>query len=367
MVKPRVSQSTAKEPAAGQPTDGPLTQEELLLAGRNHSMPLEALAHDITPAGLHYLLIHFDIPQVPVDQWRLRLGGAVSHSLELSLDDIKARPSVTMPVTLECAGNGRALLQPRPLSQPWLQGAVGTAEWTGTPLAPLLEEAGLASDAVELVFTGADSGIQGGAEEPYARSLSIDEAMHPEVMLVYAMNGQPLPPQHGFPLRLLVPGWYGMASVKWLTSIEAVTSRFMGFQQAVAYHYLQGPDGPGLPVSHIRVRSLMVPPGIPDFFTRRRVVEAGPVMLHGKAWSGHGEIERVEVGIDGEWMPAQLDDPLGDFAWRSWSVVWVATPGDHVVRCRAMDSSGALQSTEQVWNYQGIGNNMAQRVEVTVR
>jgi DMSO/TMAO reductase YedYZ molybdopterin-dependent catalytic subunit len=367
MSNDHLQQRATKAVVTGQPTDGPLTHEELQLSGRNHSMPLEALHDDITPAGLHYLLIHFDIPHLSPETWRLRLGGAVDHTLELSLEDIKARPAVTMPVTLECAGNGRSLLEPRPLSQPWVLGAVGTAEWTGTPLAPLLEEAGLAGDAVELVFTGADNGVQGGVEEPYARSLSVAEAMHPEVMLVYAMNGQPLPLQHGFPLRLLVPGWYGMASVKWLTSIEAVTSRFMGWQQSVAYHYLQGPDGPGIPVTHIRVRSLMVPPGIPDFFTRRRIVNAGPVMLHGRAWSGHGEVERVEVGIDGEWMPAHLDPALGDFAWRSWSMVWVASPGEHVLRCRAMDTSGALQPTEQVWNYQGIGNNMAQRVEVTVR
>lgn len=351
----------------GGPSSGPLTAEELQLAARNHSMPLEALREDITPAGLHYLLTHFDIPYIAPDTWSLRIGGAVSGEIELSLEDIKSRPAVTMPVTLECAGNGRSLLRPRPLSQPWVLEAVGTAEWTGTPLAPILAEAGLASDAVELVFTGADHGIQGGSEEAYARSLTVAQAMHPEVMLVYEMNGVPLPPQHGAPLRLLVPGWYGMASVKWLASIEAVTTRFEGFQQAVAYHYLQGPEGPGLPVTRIRVRSLMVPPGIPDFFTRNRVVDAGPVMLRGRAWSGHGEIERVEVGIDGEWLPAQLDAPAGDFAWRGWSMLWLATTGEHELRCRAMDSSGALQPVGQVWNYQGMGNNMAQRVQVTVR
>ncbi|WP_284975043.1 sulfite oxidase [Arthrobacter sp. efr-133-TYG-104] len=367
MTKHHVKQSPARAVTAGQPTQGPLTPEELQLSGRNHSMPFEALHDDITPVGLHYLLIHFDIPHLAADSWRLRLSGSFERSLELSLEDIKARPPVTMPVTMECAGNGRSLLKPRPLSQPWGLGAVGTAEWTGTPLAPLLDEAGLADDAVELVFTGADSGIQGGVEEPYARSLTIDEAMHPDVMLVYAMNGEPLPLQHGYPLRLLVPGWYGMASVKWLTSVEAVTTRFLGYQQAVAYHYLQGPDGPGLPVTHIRVRSLMVPPGIPDFYTRRRVVDAGPVMLHGRTWSGHGEVERLEVGIDGEWMPAHLELPLGDYAWRRWSMVWVASPGEHVLQCRAMDTSGARQPVEQVWNYQGMGNNMAQRVEVTVR
>ncbi len=138
MSKHHVKQRATKAAnPPGQPTQGPLTHEELQLSGRNHSMPLEALHDDITPAGLHYLLIHFDIPHVSAETWRLRLGGAVNRSLELSLEDIKARPAVTMPVTLECAGNGRSLLQPRPVSQPWVLGAVGTAEWTGTPVGAL--------------------------------------------------------------------------------------------------------------------------------------------------------------------------------------------------------------------------------------
>jgi DMSO/TMAO reductase YedYZ molybdopterin-dependent catalytic subunit len=135
--------------------------------------------------------------------------------------DIGDRAAVTMPVTMECAGNGRALLSPRPISQPWLSEAIGTAEWTGTPLAPILREAGIEDEAVELVFTGADRGVQGGVEHDYERSLTVPDAMREEVLLAYAINGQPLPPQHGFPLRLIVPGWYGMTSVKWLTRITA--------------------------------------------------------------------------------------------------------------------------------------------------
>lgn len=141
------------------PTEGPLTVEELQLAARNHAMPLEALRYDITPAGLHYLLIHFDIPAIDPVRWRLSTGGAIARPLELSLDEIRARPSVSLPVTLECAGNGRSRLYPRPVSQPWITEAVGTALWTGTPLAGLLAEAGIRDDAVEIVFTGADHGF----------------------------------------------------------------------------------------------------------------------------------------------------------------------------------------------------------------
>jgi DMSO/TMAO reductase YedYZ molybdopterin-dependent catalytic subunit len=350
-----------------EPTEGELTFEELQLAARNRGMPLEALRYDVTPAGLHYLLIHFDIPAVDAATWRLKVGGRVRKPLELSLEQVRSRPSQTITVTLECAGNGRARLSPRPLSQPWLVEAVSTAEWTGTKLAPLLEEAGLGPDVVEVVFTGADRGIQGGEEQDYARSLTIAEAMRPEVMLVHAMNGEPLQPQHGFPLRLLVPGWYGMTSVKWLSSIEAIAEPFQGYQQTPAYHYQRDADDPGQPVTRIRVRALMVPPGIPDFFSRRRFLDAGRVQIIGRAWSGAGPVARVEVAVDGHWSDARLGPPLGDFAWRSWSFDWEATPGEHELACRATDAAGHVQPSEQPWNYQGVGNNLIQQVAVAVR
>ena len=140
-------------------------------------MPLEALAYDITQIGMHYLLIHWDVPKTDAETWTVGVEGLVDRSLSLSMDDLRARPAVTMAVTMECAGNGRARLSPRPISQPWIQEAVGTAEWTGTPLAPILSESGLRPDAVEILFTGADHGIQGEVEQDYQRSLSIEEAM----------------------------------------------------------------------------------------------------------------------------------------------------------------------------------------------
>ncbi|WP_310052363.1 sulfite oxidase [Arthrobacter ginsengisoli] len=353
-------------PHPGEPSHGPLTAEELQLAVRNHSMPLEALRNDITPPGLHYLLNHFDIPFIDIEHWHLRIGGAVERAVELNLKALRRAPKISIPVTLECAGNGRSLLRPRPLSQPWQLEAVGTAVWTGVPLAYLLAQAGVEDDAVEVAFTGADSGIQGGVRQQFARSLPIAEALRPDIVLAYLMNGNELPPQHGYPLRLVVPGWYGMASVKWLTSIRVLTKPFDGFQQAVAYRYQQDANDVGTPVTWIKVRSLMVPPGVPDFFTRRRIVRAGPVMLTGRAWSGEGAVQRVEVGIDGKWAPAQLEHPAAPFAWRAWSMPWVADAGDHELACRATDATGAVQPLEQVWNYQGMGNNVVQRIKVTV-
>ena len=352
---------------ANPPTDGPLTFEELQLATRNRGMPLEALRYDITPTGLHYLLVHFDIPAVDPATWRLRFDGLVERSLELSLADLRARPRRTIPVTLECAGNGRARLQPRPLSNPWLYEAIGTAEWGGTPLAPLLDEAGVRDDAVELVFTGRDRGFQGGQEHDFQRSLSLAEARRDEVLLVDEMNGAPLQPQHGFPVRLLVPGWYGMASVKWLAHIEAIDHVFDGYQQARTYRFKTDADDPGEPVSRIRVRALMTPPGIPDYFTRERLVDAGRVTLRGRAWGGGGPVRRVEVAVDGAWSEASLDAPVGDWAWRGWSFEWNATPGEHTLSCRATDADGTTQPFDAPWNYQGMGNNSIQTVRVTVR
>jgi DMSO/TMAO reductase YedYZ molybdopterin-dependent catalytic subunit len=352
---------------SGQPTDGPLTFDELGLAFRNRGMPLEAMVHDTTPVGLHYLVIHWDIPVADETTWRVAVDGRVSRALELSMDDLRARPRVMLPVTMECAGNGRARLEPRPISVPWLNEAIGTAEWTGTPLWPILEDAGLRDDAVEIVFHGADRGIQGDVEQTYGRSLSIEEVRRPEVMLAYEMNGRPLEPQHGFPIRLLVPGWYGMTSVKWLTRIEAVSEPFQGYQQADSYRYQQDEDDPGEPVSRQQVRALMVPPGIPDFLTRHRFVDAGDVVLSGRAWSGVAPIVRVEVSVDGAWADAELEPSKGEFAWQGWRHTWQATPGEHELACRATDAAGRVQPLEQPWNHQGMGVNHVQRVAVTVR
>lgn len=354
---------------SGLAPDEKVFQEELQLALRNRGMPLEALRYDVTPTGLHYLLVHFDIPMVDAQTWRLEVGGLVARPITLSLDDVHRRPAVTQVVTMECAGNGRGLLSPRPVSQPWLGDAVSTSEWTGTPLNRLLEEAGVDPRTVDIVFTGLDRGVQGEIVQYYQRSLSVPEAMREEVLLAYEMNGRPLEPQHGYPVRLMVPGWYGMTSVKWLHRIDAVDAPFRGYQMAGSYRYASSAEDPGAPVSLIRVRALMVPPGIPDFATRMRLVEAGEVELTGRAWAGRHQVARVEVSADGgtTWGEARLGQPVSRFAWRSWTYPWKATPGRYALRVRASDSEGNTQPIEQVWSYQGMGNNMAQRVEVLVR
>jgi len=346
-----------------------LYKEELQLALRNRGMPLEALRYPITPTGLHYLLIHYDIPEVNAEQWRLKIGGVVGKPLELTLDAIQKRPRRTIPVMMECAGNGRALFAPRRISQPWLLEAIGNSEWTGTSLRGILQDAGLSSAAVEIVFTGLDQGVEGDQVQFYQRSLTVDEAMRDEVLLAYEMNGEPLPPQHGYPLRLLVPGWYGMASVKWLDRIEAVREPFQGYQMARAYHYTRTADGPGEAVTLIRARALMIPPGIPDFMTRDRLVEAGPVTLSGKAWAGRVGVSDVEVSVDGgsTWSKGELEESRSPYAWTTWSFVWNATPGEYMLLVRAMGADGKMQPIDQEWNFGGYGNNGVQRVNVIVR
>ena len=345
-----------------------ISLDELQLAARNHGMPLEALRYEVTPVGLHYLLTHFDVPEVPAD-WRLCVGGLVERELAFSLDDLRARPQVRRIVTMECAGNGRARLEPHVVSQPWLAEAVGTGEWGGVELAPLLKEAGVRAGAVEVLFGGYDSGIDGGIEQVYQRSLSLNDALGGEALLAYDLNGAPLPPQHGAPLRLVVPGWYGMTSVKWLERITVLDRPFDGYQQAHAYHFRQTEDEEGTPVTRMRPRALMIPPGTPDFLTRRRFVERGPCPVEGRAWSGFAPVAGVEVSADGggTWTLAQLEPAPDRWAWSRWTWMWDAEPGDWELSCRARDDAGNEQPPAPEWNLGGYCNNAPQRVAVTVR
>lgn len=349
---------------------GEISLQELQLAARNHGMPLEALRWDLTPVGLHYLLTHYDIPDVDIAAWRLEVSGLVEQPLTLSLDDLRARESVGVAVTMECAGNGRAQVEPHVVSQPWLLEAVGTARWSGVPVASLLEEAGLREGASDVLFTGLDRGVEGGEEQAYERSVRLDELVACEALLAYEVNGVPLPPQHGFPLRLVVPGWYGMTSVKWLARLTVGDAPSDGYQMRQAYRLRRSDGDEGEPVSRIAPRSLMVPPGIPEFLCRSRVVAAGPCELTGRAWSGEGEIVAVDLSADGgaTWAPAELGEAaLGRWAWRPWRYRWEASPGERVLCCRARDAAGNEQPLDPPWNLGGYMNNAVQRVAVSVR
>lgn len=346
--------------------------KEVRLALRNHGMHLEGLHYPTTPLGMHYLLIHFDVPMINEFSYELEIAGHVRNPLKLSLKDIKARPQVNRSVVMECAGNGRSKLSQRPVSVPWDEEAVGCSEWTGTPLAPFLKEAGLSDHAAEILFTGSDRGIGEGMEHNFERSLKVEEALSEDVLLVYAMNHTSLLPQHGYPLRLIVPDHYGVASVKWLRSITALRQPFKGVQQTIKYVYQESKNDPGKPVTRQLPRALMVPPGIPEYLTRKRHVGNGCIMIEGKAWSGYGSIERVEFSADGgkNWQETRLGDPIGPHAWTPWSYEWEAREsGEYELCVRATDGSGRTQpmNADDSWNVGGYCVNAVQRVLTTVR
>ncbi len=346
---------------------GTYSEIEVGLANRNHGLLLETMAQDVTPTGAHYLLNHFDVPLIDADGHRLSFAGAFANPFEMTLEDIRSLPQKTMPVVLECAGNGRRSMSPRNHSMPWGVEAAGCAEWTGTPLWPLIEHAAPKPSVVELSFTGLDEGFDDGVRHHYGRSLTLEQLRQLDVMLVTGMNGAPLLPQHGAPLRLIVPGWYGMASVKWLREIRALTEPFDGFQQIETYRFRQTPDEPGDPVSAMRVKSLMIPPGVPDWQTRARLLQPGKVTVVGRAWSGGGvPIRSVAFGVNGTWFDATLAVAAGPYAWVRWQRDWEAEAGEHQLECRATDETGAVQPLTPEWNLSGFANNATHKVRVLV-
>jgi DMSO/TMAO reductase YedYZ molybdopterin-dependent catalytic subunit len=322
----------------------------------NAETPLERQVGVITPASRHYVRDHFAIPQAPE---HIRIEGAVRKPLELTPDDIRALPSRSLLVTLECAGNGRAFLDPPVPGEQWRTGAVGTAEWTGTPLRSVLEMAQPLDTAVEVLCIGADGGTPAGTNEriSYERSLPIADALRQDVLIAYAMNGSDLPPEHGAPLRLIVPGWYGMASVKWLARVRALERPFEGFFQA--QRYVVGDR----PLREIAPRALIAWPREGERLGER------PFVARGYAWSGRGDIARVEISIDGggTWRDATLDQGIAHYAWRPWHAeVSPGASGPLVLVARAVTTTGAVQPREEVRNERGYENNATRPVRIAI-
>lgn len=363
-------------PRQKQHRQGDFDHSEVSLANRNNGTLLETLHHDTTPIGAHYLLNHFDVPYVDnQEDWQITIDGNVANPISKSLSEIiqqaeQKKLTRTQRVTLECAGNGRANLLPRWPSQPWQIEAVGTADWHGFPLKHLLADASPASRAKEVVFYGADHGIDAGIIHHFARSLSMANAMHDDVMLVWQMNAQPLLPQHGFPVRLIVPGWYGMASVKWINNIKIIDHHFTGHQQTGTYVYRKDHADIGTPVTFMRVKSVLIPPGIPDWSSRKRLVKPGDVQLVGRAWSGNGvPIVKVEWSCNGStggnhWQATSIEQPKSKYAWSKWTASWNATAGKHILSCRATDAEGNTQPVTPPWDIAGFGNNATHNIEV---
>jgi sulfane dehydrogenase subunit SoxC len=322
--------------------------------------------------GAHYLLNHFDVQELNPFNYSIALGGHVRYPRAIPLSELLTKQIVSQAVLMECAGTGRSELTPRPVYVPWFKNPIGNYVWTGTPPAPILQQAGIKPEAVEVLFTGWDIGVDLGIEHAFERSLPIADALRPEVMLAWLHNGQPLLPQHGFPIRLIVPSWYGMASVKWLRAITLIDEPFNGMEQFYEYRYKATPADPGLPVREKHVNSVMKPPGIPDLISRWRFIAPGTYTVTGKAWTGTGYITGVDFSSDDglTWQPAQVHNPFpgSPYAWVTWSVQWTAVLGTSFLRCRATDSAGNVQPLEGelVWNEEGMGVNGVQRVDVIV-
>ena len=320
----------------------------------------------VMPNQRFYVRNHFPIPQLDATSWRLDVAGLVERPLSLSLRDLVKMPSQTEFVTLECAGNGRSDLNPRVDGEQWNLGAVSTAEWTGVPLAEVLNRAGAKTGAREVVFRGADSGKLDGSELiRFERSLSLDEAQGSAGLLAYAMNGEALPIAHGYPLRVIVPGWYAVASVKWLTQIDVISDRFSGHYQTESYFYEWQRDGQLIrePVSQMRVRSLITEP------EPESEVEQGELPIRGVAWSGTAPIARVEVSIGGgPWQSARLMGEPRRHSWQGWELIArLEQPGSTVIAARATDMASRTQPDSPEWNRLGYGNNVIQKVRVDVR
>jgi DMSO/TMAO reductase YedYZ molybdopterin-dependent catalytic subunit/rhodanese-related sulfurtransferase len=321
----------------------------------------------VMPNARFYVRNHFESPRLDPVSWRLKVDGLVEHPLRLSLRDLHNMRSETLVASLECAGNGRSTFDPPADGEQWQLGAVSTAEWTGVPLAEILDRAGLSRKALDIVFRGADRGNVGEAADPihFERSLPVTGAGDSGSLLAYAMNGEPLPLENGYPLRLIVPGWYAVASVKWLTEIEVIGSLFTGFFQTKRYVYETERNGTVAcqPVRLQQVRSVITQP------SAGLEVTAGDLVVRGVAWSGAAPIDKVEVSIgSGPWQNARLIGQRHRHSWQWWELpIRIDDLGGTVLRARATDLAGRTQPERPHWNRLGYGGNAMQNVPLLVR
>lgn len=321
----------------------------------NAETPLARQVGSITPVAHHYVRSHFTAPTPPRS---VTFDGRVERPFAIATEELRSLPARSLVVTLECAGNGRSFVDPPAPGEQWGLGAVGTAEWTGVPLAELLARARPLPDAKEIVFRGADEGEPNGLGHAIAfeRSLTVEQAARGDALLAYAMNGQPLTPDHGAPVRLVVPGAYGMASVKWLAHATVVADEFTGFFQRDRYVI------DGKPIGPIAPRAVIVEP------IEGTRLGPGANLIRGYAWSGRESIAGVDISTDGgrTWRAAKLAPAISAFAWREWHYEWDATRGDATIIAIAVTRTGERQPLTSTWNALGYSNNQTQAVRVVV-
>jgi len=330
-------------------------------------MPLEAFQEWITPVDRFFVRCHTYFPaRVNLSDWRLKIDGVVNQPLTLSIGDLKKLPRVELVGALECAGNGRSFYQPRVAGTQWAFGSVGNGRWAGVRLRDVLQKAGLKNSAQQLLLDGSDTPI--GTMPKFQRTVTVQKALDPDTLLVYEMNGQPLPDEHGYPLRLIAPGWAGDSWVKWLRHIEVLDHEFDGFWMKTAYRHPAHHIEPGatvdaselIPVADLNVKSIIATPG--------NWVKPGRVRISGAAWSNSSPVTKVDVSVDGgnTWKQAKLGKDQSRYAWRLWELDWQAAAGKHTLMARATNAAGQTQPLAEEWNPSGYLWNVAQRVTVEV-
>jgi sulfite oxidase len=337
--------------------------------------PLAGLNSWITPTERFFVRSHFAIPDVNVATWRLVVDGEVDRPLSLSFDDLRRETVRTVVTTMECAGNSRSSVYPPAQGLRWRHGALGTAQWTGVSLWDVLQKADIRPAAIEAVFEGADRGHEPGVPEElvYAMSVPVVKAEHPDTLLAFAMNGAPLTAAHGSPVRVVVPGWYGMASVKWVTKVSLIDHSFRGYYRTKPYTFIHEGDDPNVlrkPVTSLQVKSVITSP------SEGATVLTGPLTVRGVAWSGEAAVSRVEVAVglpeeDGgsaQWRVATILGPTAPHAWVRWEIpLNFDRPGYFVLRTRATDERGDTQPMRADWNFRGVANNSIHAVPLIVR
>ncbi|HYG58032.1 MAG TPA: sulfite oxidase [Symbiobacteriaceae bacterium] len=332
----------------------------------NREWPLTERTGWLTPDSRFFDRNHFRFPEVRADAWQIVVEGAVDRPQKVELWELKRQVPTSQWVTLECSGNKRAFFEPPAEGDPWRGGAVGNAQWTGVPLRAVLIRAGVKPGATWVRFSGADAGRfkETGQWVHFERALPLAQALDAGVLLAYEMNGEPLPMAHGGPVRLVVPGWYGMASVKWVSRIEVRTEPFRGPFQVRDYVYLPAPGAydQAVPVTVGRVSSVITAPA------DMAEVRPGTLLVTGLAWSGAAPVARVDVSLNGEtWVPATLDEPVARYAWRGWHCSLPdVRPGKYLINARAADELGNVQPFKAPWNAKGYGNNQIAQANISV-
>jgi DMSO/TMAO reductase YedYZ molybdopterin-dependent catalytic subunit len=341
---------------------------ELSARPTNYETPRSVFTERITPTEQFYIRSHFDAPEVNAASWRLKISGLVEEPLELSLEELSKMQQTSVEAVLQCAGNGRALFRPRMPGVQWRYGAMGSAEWRGVRLMDLIQRARPKKEAKHLRLQGLDKPLL--SAPPFLRGIPMEKALHPDTLVALSMNGAPLPPLHGFPARLIVPGWVGDDWVKWLAEIELRATEPEGFFYETAYRFPSKPRPAGeavppeemKPMTRLNVKSLIATPGA------GQVLAPGVHEIVGVAFSGEAAIAKVEVTVDGKrWVKASLDPSPSKYGFRVFRWSWKAKPGRFSLASRATDEKGATQPKAAAWNPSGYLFNAIDPIAVEVR